>query len=103
MSLRRGQADKEGKFIRKWIPELQHFPSEWIYEPWLAPADVQKVLSSVTVSNDIHMICDHRSLALVKSILFRWWTTSSCTRLDSHTQSIIFSVTEPAYRSTSRD
>lgn len=32
--------DKEGNYIRKWIPELAHMPNEWIHKPWEAPVDV---------------------------------------------------------------
>jgi deoxyribodipyrimidine photo-lyase len=29
--------DPEGKFIKKWVPELLDVPSEYIHEPWLMP------------------------------------------------------------------
>ncbi|CAE7232020.1 unnamed protein product [Rhizoctonia solani] len=34
--------DKTGALVRKYIPELQKFPDQYIYEPWLAPISVQK-------------------------------------------------------------
>ncbi|CAE6412866.1 unnamed protein product [Rhizoctonia solani] len=34
--------DKTGALVRKYIPELQNFPNQYIYEPWLAPKSVQK-------------------------------------------------------------
>lgn len=30
------KTDKQGKFIRKYCPELKDFPTEYIYEPWNA-------------------------------------------------------------------
>ena len=33
--------DPEGVFIRKWIPELRHIPTEFIHEPWLM-TDMEK-------------------------------------------------------------
>ena len=40
-------ADHEGSFIRKYVPELEHFPEEFIYEPWLAPLSVQEAANCV--------------------------------------------------------
>lgn len=35
--------DKEGVFVRKYVPELKDMPSKYIYEPWKAPLETQKV------------------------------------------------------------
>jgi cryptochrome len=34
--------DPEGKFIRRFVPELAKLPTKYIYEPWTAPLDVQQ-------------------------------------------------------------
>ena len=34
--------DKEGKFIRRYCPELEKIPDKYIYEPWKAPVADQK-------------------------------------------------------------
>ena len=34
--------DKEGVFIKKYLPALRDMPAKYVYEPWLAPLDVQK-------------------------------------------------------------
>lgn len=34
--------DKEGNFVRKFVPELEKFPHKYIYEPWKAPIADQK-------------------------------------------------------------
>ena len=36
------KTDKEGAFVRHYLPELKDFPSKYIYEPWTAPLEVQK-------------------------------------------------------------
>jgi len=34
--------DPEGKFVRRYVPELKDFPEKYIYEPWKAPIADQK-------------------------------------------------------------
>jgi len=34
--------DKEGKFVRRYVPELANFDRKYIYEPWKAPVADQK-------------------------------------------------------------
>ena len=36
------KTDKNGDFIRKYIPVLKKMPAAYIYEPWEAPVSVQK-------------------------------------------------------------
>lgn len=32
------KVDPEGNFVRRWLPELRHLPTEYIHCPWEAPA-----------------------------------------------------------------
>lgn len=34
--------DPEGRFIRRFVPQLARLPAKYIYEPHLAPLDVQQ-------------------------------------------------------------
>ncbi|XP_078333232.1 cryptochrome-2-like isoform X2 [Crassostrea virginica] len=36
------KTDKDGNYIRKYVPQLSKFPKAFIYEPWKAPLDIQK-------------------------------------------------------------
>ncbi|MFM8911951.1 MAG: FAD-binding domain-containing protein, partial [Flammeovirgaceae bacterium] len=36
--------DPEGTFIKKWVPELQNVPTEFIHEPWKIPTELQNKL-----------------------------------------------------------
>lgn len=33
--------DQDGRYLRRWIPELARLPDKWIHEPWNAPEDVR--------------------------------------------------------------
>ena len=30
----------DGDYVRRWVPELDRLPNEWIHQPWDAPAGV---------------------------------------------------------------
>jgi deoxyribodipyrimidine photo-lyase len=32
--------DPEGRYVRRWIPELERLGREWVHQPWKAPATV---------------------------------------------------------------
>ena len=34
--------DPEGRFIKRWVPELSAVPSEWIHTPWRMPLSMQQ-------------------------------------------------------------
>lgn len=34
--------DPQGRYVRRWLPELQKVPDEYVHEPWRMPPGVQK-------------------------------------------------------------
>lgn len=53
------KTDKEGLYIRKYVPELKKYPSEFIYEPWKAPKSIQRTAGCVVGEHYPHRIVDH--------------------------------------------
>jgi len=43
--------DSEGRFIRKWVPELSSVSNIWIHEPWLM-TDLQQVSANCVIGKD---------------------------------------------------
>jgi deoxyribodipyrimidine photo-lyase len=43
--------DRDGTYIRRYVPELRQVPAKWIHEPWHAPAAVLQA-ASVTLGRD---------------------------------------------------
>lgn len=41
------KTDKDGEFIRKYVPELKNYPKGLIYEPWKATAAEQRTFECV--------------------------------------------------------
>jgi deoxyribodipyrimidine photo-lyase len=44
--------DPQGRFVRRWLPELRRVPDAWIFEPWRMPASVQQA-HGLRVGEDI--------------------------------------------------
>jgi cryptochrome len=46
-----GKWDKEGVFVRRYVPELEKMPARYIYEPWKAPVQEQRKAGVVVSGN----------------------------------------------------
>ena len=53
------QYDKEGVFIKRYIPVLKDMPAKYIYEPWTAPKAVQEKAKCVIGRDYPEPIVDH--------------------------------------------
>eukprot|EP00667_Euglena_gracilis_P004345 EG_transcript_4365 len=51
--------DKEGKFVRHYLPVLKDMPAKYIYEPWKAPIAVQRNARCVVGVDYPRPIVDH--------------------------------------------
>jgi cryptochrome len=54
------KTDKNGDYIRKWLPQLRHMPAKYIYEPWTAPRSVQEQAGCVVGVDYPAPIVDHK-------------------------------------------
>jgi deoxyribodipyrimidine photo-lyase len=53
--------DKEGVYIRQWVPELARLPDRYLNKPWEAPASVLEAAGIQLGENYPNPIVDHRS------------------------------------------
>ncbi|KAL7846439.1 hypothetical protein SRHO_G00214190 [Serrasalmus rhombeus] len=53
------KTDKNGDYIKKFLPVLKKFPPEYIYEPWKAPKSVQQQAGCIVGKDYPHPIVDH--------------------------------------------
>ena len=51
--------DRDGKYIRKYLPVLAKMPSKYIYEPWNAPLKVQKDANCIIGKDYPSPMVDH--------------------------------------------
>lgn len=56
------KTDKEGLYIRKYVPELKNYPTAFIYEPWKAPKSVQNTAGCIVGEGYPHRIVDHEKI-----------------------------------------
>ncbi len=59
--------DKEGKFIRQYLPKLEQCPDKWIHAPWLMPLSEQQRCGVLIGKDYPAPIVDH-SLARIKTL-----------------------------------
>lgn len=53
------KTDPEGRFIKKYVPELQNYPKTLIYEPWKATIEQQKKFECIIGKDYPKPIVDH--------------------------------------------
>ncbi|KAJ8299334.1 hypothetical protein KUTeg_023394 [Tegillarca granosa] len=56
------KTDKDGSYIRKYIPALKNFPTQYIYEPWKAPLKAQEKAGCVIGKDYPKPIVDHNEV-----------------------------------------
>ncbi|XP_058120816.1 cryptochrome-2 [Anopheles ziemanni] len=59
------KTDPEGKFIRKYVPEVARFPAGIIYEPWKANIETQKKLGCIIGKDYPDRIVVHEEISKV--------------------------------------
>lgn len=53
------KTDKDGLYIKKWLPALANFPEKYIFEPWKAPLAVQQRANCIIGKDYPRPIVDH--------------------------------------------
>ncbi|XP_006779922.1 cryptochrome circadian regulator 5 [Neolamprologus brichardi] len=57
------KTDKNGDYIRKYLPLLKKFPAEYIYEPWKAPRSIQQAAGCIVGKDYPHPIVQHEVIS----------------------------------------
>lgn len=53
------KTDKNGDYIKKYLPLLKKFPAQYIYEPWKAPRSIQQAAGCIVGKDYPHPIVQH--------------------------------------------
>ena len=60
--------DPNGKFIKKWVPELNRVPEIWIHEPWKMDLHTQKTINCFIGKHYPEPVVNHlESIKIAKS------------------------------------
>lgn len=57
------KTDKNGDYIRKWLPQFKNWPTKYIYEPWLAPIAIQKQHGVIIGKDYPEPIVEHKEIS----------------------------------------
>ena len=65
--------DPDGKYVRKWVPEIARLPDKYLHAPWTAPADIARGVGLRLGHDYPKPIVDHakardRALAALKKV-----------------------------------
>ena len=52
--------DKQGAYVREWIPEIAELPDKWIHNPWDAPDEILEAAGIQLGTTYPHPIVDHK-------------------------------------------
>lgn len=55
--------DKNGDYIRKWLPQFKNYPKGYIYEPWTAPLAVQRKAGVIIGVDYPEPIVEHKTIS----------------------------------------
>lgn len=58
-SSQRDTYDPDGSYVRRYVPELQNVPDEYLSQPWTMPEDIQKETGCVISSDYPAPVVDH--------------------------------------------
>ena len=66
--------DADGRYVRRWVPEIGRFPDKWLHAPWTAPTEVLRRAGVLLGRDYPHPIVDHavarqRALDALKTVI----------------------------------
>lgn len=63
--------DPSGDYIRKHLPQLRKYPTEFIFEPWTAPIELQEEWGCIVGKDYPERIINHKVTSLNKKLIFK--------------------------------
>uniref|UniRef100_A0A8C7CRZ8 Cryptochrome circadian regulator 5 n=1 Tax=Oncorhynchus kisutch TaxID=8019 RepID=A0A8C7CRZ8_ONCKI len=57
------KTDKNGDYIKKYLPHLKKYPAQYIYEPWKAPRSVQEAAGCIVGKDYPRPIVEHEVIS----------------------------------------
>ncbi|XP_074648763.1 cryptochrome-1-like [Tubulanus polymorphus] len=61
------RADPSGDFVRTYLPVLKNMPSKYIYEPWMAPIQVQKTAKCIIGKDYPYPMVNHADVSKINT------------------------------------
>lgn len=86
--------DPQGKFTKKYIPELRNYPLRYLFNPWAAPAHIQKEAGCIIGEDYPAPLVDHKFVSKRNQRWMQEFKDSYIDRVADHIRPTTYSEEE---------